>query len=147
MVRNTCFPVIAGSLLFVACTGSCQRLPRFRDYPAGKVYTGKNAPLVPAWRKAAAKMNVAETARERPNFAGHYIVGIGSCGGECRAIYVIDAKTGHVYPFGHSLVVYQLYGAMENPPPEVEYRRNSRLIILRGNRDEKKQDFGTHYYV
>jgi hypothetical protein len=119
-----------------------ERLPAFAQYPVQAIYNGKSVPLQKAFRNFVSKTGVVEAAREKANFAGHYILDIGGCGGGCRSIYVIDANTGHVYYFGPSLVT-----TMEDyDKGEIQYRLDSRLLVLRGMRDEKEADYGAHFY-
>src|SRR4051794_13500037 len=69
--------------------------PRAADYPA-KRYTGINAaPDVRSdARSRSYRTQLTEWAREKPNFAGHYILATWGCGTGCAEIAIIDAITG-----------------------------------------------------
>jgi hypothetical protein len=120
------------------------RLPRFEDYPVRRVFRGKPAPLRPEYRSVSEKTNIQWVAARPANFAGRYIMAVGSCGADCRSLAAIDALTGRVLWFGHSLVPIR----RDRPWPkrEIDYRLRSRLLILRGMRDERDADYGTHFY-
>jgi hypothetical protein len=121
-------------------TEDSSRHPRFSDYPVKSFHHGRTAHVSPLYARRA-KTGVWEAGKGRADFAGHFIVAVGSCGTSCRSISVIDAKTGRVYHFGHTLIV-----SAKEKRPAVEYRLNSGLMILRGARNEKQSDRGTHYY-
>src|SRR5690242_15119703 len=137
-------------LAWFAVTYGDHQAPRFSDYPVRSVYRGKTAPLHPSVRKSLAseeplqreKSGIPVAEGRRADFAGHYVLITGNCGAACLNIGALDAKTGRVYWLGHTLVV-EHQSAETNP---VEYRLNSTLLILHGERDEKESDNGTHYY-
>jgi hypothetical protein len=117
------------------------REPRFNEHPVTKIYHGKTASVPVSYsRFPATKTGVWDAAKKKPNFAGRYILAVGSCGGRCRTVSLIDARTGRVYNFRHTLV------ASFSNKSAIGYRLNSKLIILRGWCDEKQEDDGTHYY-
>src|SRR4051812_23917703 len=66
--------------------------PRFEDYPA-KPYVGANAaPDVSSDpRSRRYRTQLMNWAREKPNFAGHYILATWGCGTGCTEIAVMDA--------------------------------------------------------
>ena len=53
--------------------------PRFDDYPVNERYTGKTAPLVLSREARTYRTRLREAAREKPNFAGHFIVTSWGC--------------------------------------------------------------------
>jgi hypothetical protein len=134
--------VLAGCVADVALGAGPTRLPRFADYPVREIYRGKTARPRGLPSKGMDKAGLREAAKAKANFAGRWVIAIGSCGTGCRSIAAIDAKTGIVCYLGHSLLLRP--GDLRR---EVEFRLKSRLMILRGARDENERDFGTHYYV
>lgn len=77
--------------------------PRFEDYPTTGVYKGKNTPLALTRDDRTYRTRLREAAAEKPNFAGHYILAAWGCGAECVMGAVIDANTGRVSWFPHTI--------------------------------------------
>lgn len=71
--------------------------PRFEDYPV-KIYAGPNAaPRIAGDKEAHLfRTRIREWSREKPNFAGHYILATWGCGSNCTQIMIINAITGKV---------------------------------------------------
>jgi hypothetical protein len=133
--------------------------PRFADYPA-KPYAGANAaPDVSSDpRSSRYRTQLKNWAREKPNFAGHYILATWGCGTGCTEIAVIDAITGKVFhPPGART------NHIEDVDPEVlvevrenerradfgalRYRADSRLLILFGAPEGRADNQGISYFV
>jgi hypothetical protein len=110
--------------------------PDFAQYPSHGLFTGKQVPTI--FRTPGQRMFrtvIREQAKNRPNFAGHYVIAQWGCGTGCISNAIIDLETGVVYdgPFGN-LPKATLY---LGPPPDPEstglfFRANSRLLIARG---------------
>ncbi len=83
-------------------------------------------------------------AEEKPNFAGHYVVSTWGCGAGCVMGVVIDTRTGRVYWLPHTLCCWS--GQLDASFDAVEFRLDSRLMVLVGARDENEGDEGKHYY-
>lgn len=130
--------------------------PRFEDFPA-ELYTGKNAKLNaesdPATR--AFRTRIKEWSKEKPNFAGHFILATWGCGSDCIQLTIIDAVTGRVFhpaqassnvaanvdqalleggDFGHN------FGALK-------FSADSKLLVLIGMPNEDASRRGISYYV
>jgi hypothetical protein len=118
------------------------RPPHFDDYRVSEVYAGKIAPPDVGDPRQYSGTDVrcfsldrAQYAMERPNFAGHFVVGTCSCGTGCHYLFMWDARTGKLYrdlPFGPLNV--GPYTAGGNRPP-LQYsgessRPNSTLLII-----------------
>ncbi len=125
-------------------TGAQSRLPQFRDHPATERFTGRNAPLILTRRDVMFRTRLRWVARERPNFAGRYILTGWGCGTGCVMGAIIDARTGRVYWFDFTVCCWN--GDMDENFQPVEFRLNSKLIIFSGARNERDGDVGTHYY-
>lgn len=123
--------------------------PRFADYPA-RPYHGPLAAV--RWRDdPAARMfrtRLQEAGRQRPNFAGRYIMAHWGCGAGCVANTLIDARSGKVF---------QLHGVSFNASHNVHdrlwqagtllrYRPDSRLFILVGQPEEDEARRGIFFY-
>jgi hypothetical protein len=119
-------------------------VPRFSDYPVNESYSGKTAPLVFTREARMYRTRLREAAREKPNFAGHFIVTTWGCGTECVTGAIIDARTGRVFMLPFTLCCW---GAdVDEKFEPVEFRRNSKLIIFSGARNEKEGDNATRFY-
>jgi len=118
--------------------------PRFADYPAIGKYNGKNSAVVLRNRDDREfRSRLRSAARQPPNFAGHYIVAAWGCGAECLMGALIDANSGEVHWFPHTICCW---GDVDDKFRPIEYRLDSRLIVFSGERNEKEGDDGTHYY-
>ena len=117
--------------------------PLFKDYPVAETYTGKNAPLVLRREDVTFRTRLREAAKGKPNFAGHYIVASWGCGAGCLMGAVIDAKTGRVSSFPHTICCWESVDEKFQP---IEFRLNSSLIVFSGLRNEKEGDNGAHFY-
>jgi hypothetical protein len=116
---------------------SARGYPTFNEYPAGKIFKGKPAPLKldqPGDRLFRTK--IREGAAAGPNFAGHLSIAEWGCGTSCVSIAVVDAETGKIYsgPFGilgyGSALTYA--DVVESNYEPLSYSLNSRLLIVRG---------------
>jgi hypothetical protein len=115
--------------------------PRFDDFPA-PFYAGKPASVHLQGAKNrmyASRLRLA--SREPVNFSGRYILAAWGCGASCVMGAAIDAKTGAVIWLPFTVCCWNL----EITEP-LEYRRDSRLLIVHGSLDEKGDGSETHYY-
>ncbi|HEY1151365.1 MAG TPA: hypothetical protein VGF27_22490 [Pseudoduganella sp.] len=78
----------------------------------------------------------------RANFAGHFVLATWGCGASCVMGAAIDARTGDVHwlPFTVSN-----WGFDVSQP--LEFRRDSRLLVVHGSRDERGSGDETSYYL
>jgi hypothetical protein len=133
--------------------------PRPSDYPA-KPYTGANAaPDVKTHlRSRRYRTQLRNWAKEKPNFAGHYILATWGCGTGCTQIAVIDAETGKVFhPRGATLnYIDNIHDDLlvdDNPSPlrsdfgALRYSADSRLLVLVGMPDNRPADRGISWFV
>jgi len=131
--------VCLGAALGVAAAQ--KPVPRFENYPAGEAYRGKNAPVVLSGDNRWYRTRLRWAAAQKPDFGGHCILTAWGCGTSCLVGAVIDANTGKVTWFPHSICCWP--GDVDRP---IQYRLSSRLVIFYGVRNEKEGDNGTHYY-
>ena len=120
------------------------KIPRFKDYAVTEAYIGKTAPLILSKTDKTFRTRLQEAARNKPNFAGHYILTAFGCGAECLMGAVIDAKTGKVFGFPHPICCWG--ASVDNNFKPIEFRVESKLIIFSGLRNEKENDTGAHFY-
>jgi hypothetical protein len=123
------------------------RVPKFRDYPVKAVYRGRPARVVLTPDTRLFRTRLRAAGRERPNFAGRYVVTTWGCGTGCRSGAVVDLKTGRVHPLPHQLCCWP-YGEPPYPEP-LEFRPDSRLIVLTGARGATETEdgqVGVHFY-
>jgi hypothetical protein len=120
--------------------------PTFADYPAtGKV---KGKPARARIRTKDARMYrtaITEGAKEGPNFAGHYTIVQWGCGTACLGFAIVDANTGRVTmsPF-YVGMGYDLGDELKERDL-IEYKLDSRLLIVTGTRDDRGQ--GQYFYA
>ncbi|MEN3328644.1 MAG: hypothetical protein V7638_3451 [Acidobacteriota bacterium] len=143
MLRTFCLLAL---VLGEATPGYSQsRIPQFRDYPPDSEYVGKNAPVVITREDRSYRTRLTEAAQETPNFAPHYILTAWGCGAGCLMGAVIDANTGKVYWFPHTICCWNEI-QRDNKFSLIEFRINSRLVVFSGVRNEAEGDQGTHFY-
>ena len=130
--------------------------PRFESYPA-KLYAGNNVkpdlhstPFARMYRT-----RIKEWSKERPNFAGHYILATWGCGTECTVLAIVDAMTGKVFsPAGVATnaatnVHHELLegGDLWHASGAIKFRPDSNLLVLIGMPEEDTTRRGISYYV
>jgi hypothetical protein len=125
-------------------------LPKFEDYPAISVMSGKPAP--PVFRKdkdtspdADPKLReaVAAAAMNGPNFASKFTVVEISCGSGCTYIAVVNEESGEVFtqmPFYSLLVGPFQDNRGRRRLGGLSYRLRSRLLIAEGWFDSTSGD-------
>ncbi|HEX7333686.1 MAG TPA: hypothetical protein VF290_19450, partial [Pyrinomonadaceae bacterium] len=106
---------------------------------------GKNAPVIITRADRMFRTRLKEAAQEKPNFAGHYILTAWGCGAGCLMGAAIDANTGKVYWFPHTICCWNETERDDNFNP-IEFRLSSRLVVFTGLRNEREGDQGAHFY-
>jgi hypothetical protein len=149
-------------------------LPRFEDYPAGQAFEGRpNPPKLKNRYEQLYRTRIREgvekgwgvhargwgvygqgKGKERPgpNFAGRYIVITWGCGSPCIQMAIVDAQTGSIYrppitadPQGFVLPLLTL-GNRVSRPAEVDFRLDSRLMIIRATPVQSKAHPSYEYF-
>ncbi|MEK6335565.1 MAG: hypothetical protein AABM67_11495 [Acidobacteriota bacterium] len=120
-------------------------VPKFADYPVNERFQRKTPPVVLSGEARMFHTRLRDAARGKPNFAGHYIVVTWGCGTECIEGAIIDARSGRVFMLPFSLCCWAPGTVDDNFKP-VDFRLNSSLIVLTGERDERDGDYATRYY-
>jgi hypothetical protein len=135
-------------------------IPRFEDYPVAEIFSGTPvAPVLatPQQRLFRTMIRTGVTAgrgvyrdgkeQAGPNFAGQYIIMTWNCGSPCMMMAIVDAKTGAVYnsPMTNDLQMSWLDGGPWLP--QVQFRRNSRLVIMIPVPAMARRPIFTHYFL
>lgn len=136
------------ALLCPAATAATPKAPpKFTDYPItvrDQPRAGPPPPLRLTTRTARRYTTVIHNAyKEPPNFAGHLRVASWGCGTDCRNFAVLDQNTGQAYTLPG---VDAIAGAMGNDDERVDFRLDSRLLIISGSFNEKPLQ-GKFYYL
>ena len=140
---------------------SASNPPQFEDYPVTEIFKGKPVAPVPATAEqrlyrtriregVSMGIGVERDGKEDqpgPNFAGHYIIITFGCGSPCILMAMVDAVTGKVYnsPMAQGLQMSWLDGGPWLP--KVEFRQNSRLLIMEPCPNLARGPIYTHYFV
>ena len=130
-------------------------VPKFESFPA-EIYSGENA--APSFRNKVTReyrTRLSQWAKEKPNFAGHYILATWGCGTDCTQLTIIDVKTGVVYsPAGTGTNVAVnvhndfLQGSdLWHASGAVRFRTDSRLLVFIGMPEERTNDRGISYFL
>ncbi len=137
--------VLAAALLLAAADPATAQAPRFEDYPARITAPARNAPAVIATAEERRyRTRIRAAAAQRPDFAGAYVMAIWGCGTDCVWGAAVDTRSGRVTFL--PAVICCIFAAGDAYADKVEYRGDSRLMILTGMRDEAESDLGRHYY-
>ena len=107
--------------------------PGFGSYPvawqSGPPHGIAAEPILGS-RKAKQYRSVIRAEFHQPaNFAGHYRIALWGCGTDCRDFAILDKKTGKVYTMPG---VNEIAGVMGNDDERVDFRPDSRLLVISG---------------
>jgi len=147
-------PVASLALLAMLCASvpavagpSPQSAPRFSDYPATRSAQPRAANPIglrltsPSTRRYGTILH--EEFKKPANFAGHLRVALWGCGTDCRNFAVLDQNTGAAYTLPH---VDEISGAMGNDDERIEFRQDSRLLVISGSINDGTVP-GKFYYL
>lgn len=128
------------TVLALSLTQALAAAPNFTDYPAAPE-TAKKPPRLKLTDAESRRYvtQLREASRQAPDFAGHYILANWGCGAGCVMAAAIDTHSGSVHMLPFTVSDWPL----EVTEP-LSYRPESRLLIVRGSRNEKGK--GTYYY-
>lgn len=112
--------------------------PKFQDYKIDSVFADPNSKLdVPEQSDDNWKIYRSNAIKRKVNFAGHYIVFTGGCGGGAICGKILDAQTGKI--------VEGFPNAYELDSPDGSYydagfRPDSRLLVISGIAADPEND-------
>lgn len=120
--------------------------PSIVEKKTAKAIDFKNSPGASSFRT-----RLREALKGQVNFAGRYIITGWGCGTGCSQMAVIDAKTGRVHFPDQLSGVSAWFGALDDNYEVYSYRKDSRLLIVRGTPGpmtdgDSDQKAGTYYY-
>jgi hypothetical protein len=132
-------PLIAATLL-LSVAAHAGAPPAYDSYAVAPDIPVRSAPvrLDSAESKRYAAM-LREGARQKANFAGHYVLTSWGCGASCTMSAAIDAKTGTVAWLPFTVCCWDL-----DITEPLEFKIDSRLLVVHGSRNEKGG--GTYFY-
>lgn len=136
MYKTLLLFLLAGSVLQAQVT---EAPPAFSSYPA-KIFTGRSAKARIATdddKRYATQLH--RLSGQKPNFAGHYSLATWGCGASCVMAVAMDDKTGKTVWLPFTVCCWN-----ENILDPLEYRRDSRLLIVHGSRNES--GMGDYFY-
>lgn len=147
IAKPGCLIALIGVLALTGLDAQAQsrkRVPRFEDYAVKQVHTGKSAePILQTQEQQDGATYYRAVAEYGANFAGHYAVVALTCGPLCSMVDFLDTRTGRITPGTFSNSGWeQIHDAFR----DIEFRRDSRLIVFAGAIDDKPP-VGWHFYL
>ena len=117
----------------------------FQMYSAPR-YTEKNKPLLLNAQTQKYQTLLKQMSVKPPNFAGHYVLDTVGCGGGCSFALAYNAKTGQSFVLADSFAdcFSEQKGYVQN---DIVYHKDSRLVIVTGNRYGDPEKCETVYYL
>ena len=141
-------------LIAVALMAQPKVPPRFEDFPAQSDWSGPRTAVklaTPSERMFRTKLT--DASKEPPDFAGHFRVALWGCGSQCVAGGIVDLETGVVYPpplggpgKGWDRWIFASGIGVGPEVPLFEYRRDSRLFLLRRGSATTLGIIDLHYF-
>ena len=121
--------------------GGTSKTLQFEDYRVARYQGPSRAPDLTSHPDAPTyRTRIRNAAKEKPGFAGEYIIATWGCGANCLMGAAISAKTGAVVFLPGSICCWNI----DNQDP-IDYKADSKLLVLTGMIDEQ-DPAGTHYY-
>jgi hypothetical protein len=122
----------------------------FREY-AVRTPPSKSRPAPADVRTGQAHLYrtvIREAAKAGPDFAGHYTLITIGCGAATTCVAIADAQTGKIYfPPELKEATGLLVDTGNVEVDRLNYRRNSRLLIVIGYVNENPKRAGASYYL
>lgn len=127
--------------------------PRFEAYATDAVYAGPVAvPDTEAHpRSRVFRTAIRADAARGVDFAGHYTLVSWGCGSGCSGYAIVDARSGRVFHadalgvVDHLNVAHDEFASLGREL--VDYRADSRLLVVIGGIDEDPARRGISYFV
>jgi hypothetical protein len=103
--------------------------PRFEDYRVPTPIPARKARAEVANHAPDFEKQIAQSAKEGPDFAGHFVVEQWTCGSLCTEFVIVNIKTLEIHRPKFS--VSYMCPAVESEG-ELSYRLDSRLLVVNG---------------
>lgn len=118
-----------------------KRIPQFESFPAKRYFGPVRAPNLKSHPDARTyRTRLRNAAKGDVSFAGEYAMATWGCGAGCIMGAAINARTGNVVFLPGTLCCWE-----RDEDNIMDYRLDSRLLIMRGSIDEQ-DPVGAHYY-
>jgi hypothetical protein len=150
MLKSFYLIVVIATLIGLCVTSIADDEPlmafKFEQYPVKIIFKGK--PVVPILIDKDAKRYrtaIRRGATDGPNFAGEYTIVTHGCGTCCNGFFMVNARTGKVYKRPFIVACHYKEGVPGYGLVGLDYRLDSKLLIVRGSKDEKGG--GEYYYI
>ena len=135
--------ILSFFLIGISLTHAKNAVPQFKDYPVKSVYTGQTAQLDLSDEGARMfRTRLRDALKEKPDFAGEYVITMWGCGASCRMYSFVNKRTGKLLSDG--------LGGEERQEDIVASKANSRLLVTEEeNRDEnwEVKSITTRFYI
>ncbi len=124
------------------------KLPSFDEYKVSEVFKGMPAqPRLTIHLAREFRTQIQEAARKGPNLAGKFTIAQWGCGSGCIQMVVINEETGAVHPGPFKTLAAKTAHTLEMYlAPLLQFRANSRLIIVSGCPEEDLSKCAEFYY-
>jgi hypothetical protein len=141
--------LVSASLVALATAGppaahAAMSPAAFDQFPAQSVYTGKRAPpnVATGWAHLF-RTRITAASKDKPNFAGQYVITEWGCGTGCGHGAVVNLKTGEAMPLPGPSILNLISGFAGDP---YEFQLNSRLLVVNTNEDFEHAEVHTRCY-
>ena len=114
--------------------------PRFEGFPARSYARHPVGIQLHGAKDREYASKLRKTLHQPVNFAGRYVLTTWGCGASCVIGAAIDARTGAVTWIPFTVCCCDL-----NITEPLEYRPESRLLVVHGSLDEKGAGSAVHY--
>ena len=138
------FALSLWSLANAATADKANTPPRFEDFlvePAGNVDQFASRISMASAQAKRYRTVISLEGQKEPNFSGHYRLITWGCGTDCRGFAIVDRKTGIARTING---LEYVGGAMGNDQPRIDFRLDSRLLIVNGVISDNRE--GSFFY-
>jgi hypothetical protein len=135
--------VTALVMMFGAVAAQAQsKTPQFIEFPTSSpALWQRRPPDLRAPNAFTYRTRITKASQQDANFAGHYVLETWGCGTNCVMGVIINLATGRVT----FLPTVCCWGEIDLAFRPVEFRRNSRLVVLSGMLNEEGRN-AAHFF-
>ena len=135
--------ILSFFLIGISLAHAKNAVPQFKDYPVKSVYTGQTAQLDLSDEGARMfRTRLRDALKEKPDFAGEYVITMWGCGASCRMYSFVNKRTGKLLSDG--------LGGEERQEDIVASKANSRLLVTEEenmNENWEVKSITTRFYI